>query len=196
MPMTKVICNQKLKGLHGWYPGRRECTAERLLANPYNGCSHDCLACYATALPAEGFRRFNRDGSITAWVDFPAVVAYELDRLDYACALYLSPVADPCQPVEQWLRLTEKTVRAATERGLPVDLVTKAVPSPAIMDLLAQNRHSLLQISIPTANEGLRRRLMHGGANCSPTGKWNPTGDCARHLHRSPHRPHLPIPYR
>jgi DNA repair photolyase len=164
MPMTEVIRNERLKGLHGWYPGRRECTAERLLANPYNGCSHDCLACYAGALPGEGFRNFNLDGSITAWVNFPAVVAYELDRLDYACALYLSPVADPCQPVEKELGLTEATVRATTERGLPVDLVSKALPSPAIMDMLAQNRHSLLQFSLPTADEGLRRRLMHGGA--------------------------------
>jgi len=164
MRKTNIIRNEKLKGLHGWYPGRRECTAERLLANPYNGCAHDCLGCYAGALPGEGFRRHNADGSVTAWVNFPVVVAYELDRLDYACALYISPVADPLQPVEKELGLTEATIRVATERGLPVDVVTKAVPSPAILDLLAQNRHSLLQFSIPTANETLRQRLMRGGA--------------------------------
>jgi DNA repair photolyase len=162
--MSEIIRNERLKGLHGWYPGRRECTAERLLANPYNGCTHDCLACYAAALPGEGFRRHSADGSVTAWVNFPAVVAYELDRLDYACALYLSPVADPCQPVEQEMGLTKATIRVATERGLPVDVVTKAVPSPVMMDMMAQNRHSLLQFSIPAADEILRRKLMCGGA--------------------------------
>ena len=162
MPDREI--NHHRKGLHGWPSGRRECTAERMLANPYNGCTHDCLACYAAALPGSAFARFRACGSITAWREFPQTVARELDALNFAAPLYLSPVADPLQPAEKELRLTEATMRAALSRGVPVDLVTKAVPDDRMLGVLAGHRHNLLQFSLPTADEDLRRRLMKGGA--------------------------------
>ncbi|MBC7188792.1 hypothetical protein H5U35_01050, partial [Candidatus Aerophobetes bacterium] len=49
-PYPHILLDTK-KQLHGWWPGKRECTGERMLINPYNGCQINCFFCYAHAFP-------------------------------------------------------------------------------------------------------------------------------------------------
>jgi DNA repair photolyase len=155
------------KELHGWWKGKRECTGERMLVNPYNGCSVGCIFCYARALPAPYFRLFNETGIVTVAKDFDRVVSDQLDSISVASCGYLSPVCDPFQAVESKYRLSEKICHEFTRRNLPIDFVTKCVVPAGVISLLKTQKHSFGQFSILTPKEDLRRRLMPGGVPSS-----------------------------
>jgi DNA repair photolyase len=153
------------KELHGWWKGKRECTGERLLVNPYNGCSVGCLFCYSRALPAAYFRLFNETGIVTVFKDFDKVIADQLDSVDVASCGYLSPVCDPFQKVDARYRLSEKIVEEFVRRNIPIEFITKCVVPEAVLRLMRTQEHCFGQFSILTPSEGLRSRLMTGGVS-------------------------------
>jgi DNA repair photolyase len=166
-PVPHILVKGSQKQLHGWHPGRRECTAERMLVNPYNGCSHNCVFCYAHALWTY-FQLFRERGIVTVFGDFDKMVARQLDELEIASCGYLSPVTDPFQPVNEKYRLSEKVIKVFVERNLPIEFITKGIISDEVIGLIRQQKHSFGQVSILTLDEDLRRRLVPGGA---PTDK-------------------------
>lgn len=151
------------KELHGWWRGKRECTSERLLINPYNGCSINCFCCYAKALPGY-FQLFRRRQVVTVCRDFHRVISRQLDGLSVASCGYLSPVTDPFQPINELYRLSEKIIEEFVGRNIPIEFVTKSNFGTQVVELLRRQKHSFGQISILTPREYLRRRLMTGGA--------------------------------
>lgn len=160
---TPHILVESRKELHGWWRGKRECTSERLLINPYNGCPIDCFCCYAKALPGY-FQLFRKHQVVTVCRDFDQVVSRQLDDLRVASCGYLSPVTDPFQPVERHYRLSEKIIAEFVRRNIPIEFITKSHFRPEVVQLLRRQKHSFGQISILTPRETLRRRLMAGGA--------------------------------
>ena len=161
LPHVKV---QSRKEIHGWWPGKRECTAERMLINPYNGCTHSCAFCYAHALWGY-FSLYHHQGVVTVFEDFDKVVARQLDGLNIASCGYLSPVTDPFQPLNHSYHLAEKLVRVFVERNLPVEFVTKNKITDEVLQLMEEQAHSFGQVSIITPDEGLRKKLVPGGAS-------------------------------
>ncbi|WP_066635994.1 SPL family radical SAM protein [Desulfolucanica intricata] len=155
---------QSGKELHGWWPGKRECTAERMLINPYNGCTHSCAFCYAHALWGY-FNLYHQRGVVTVFEDFDKVVARQLDGLKVASCGYLSPVTDPFQPLNHRYRLAEKLVRVFVERNLPIEFITKNIIPDEVLKLMEGQVHSFGQVSIITPDEALRRKLVPGGAS-------------------------------
>jgi DNA repair photolyase len=152
------------KELHGWWKGKRECTGERMLINPYNGCSVGCIFCYARALPAAYFRLFHDKGIVTVFKDFDRVVSDQLDSVSVASCGYLSPVCDPFQEIDSRYKLSEKIVRVFVSRNLPIEFITKCRVPPEVVSLLKAQRHSFGQFSVPTMSEEVRTHLMTGGA--------------------------------
>ena len=63
-PYPHILVDSK-KEIHGWFysknSGRRECTSERLLINPYNGCSFNCFFCYARTFTIRRFESGNEE---------------------------------------------------------------------------------------------------------------------------------------
>jgi DNA repair photolyase len=162
-PYPHIVVESK-KELHGWWKGKRECTGERMLINPYNGCSVGCIFCYARALPAPYFRLSNDRGIVTVFKDFDRVVSDQLDSIDVASCGYLSPVCDPFQPVDSRYRLSEKIVHEFVSRGIPIEFITKCVVPKEVVGLIKDQRHSFGQFSASTLRESLRCQLMAGGA--------------------------------
>jgi len=162
-PEKHVVVPTK-KELHGWWPGKRECTSERMLINPYNGCGIGCFFCYSLAFPGH-FQTFRKENIIIVAKDFDEVVSNQLDSIDVASCGYLSPVTDPFQPLNDIYHLSEKIIRVFVERNIPIEFITKAeVPEEAIR-LIKEQRHSFGQVSFLALDENLRRILAPRGVS-------------------------------
>jgi len=157
------------KELHGWWngiepQGNRECTSEKLLINPYNGCSHNCLFCYSHALLGY-FKLFREKGVVTVFKDYDKQIAKQLDGLTVASCGYLSPVTDPFQPLNEKYELSEKILKVFVDRNIPVQFTTKGRISEKALKLIKKQEHSYGEVSILTLDEAKRQQLMAGGAS-------------------------------
>lgn len=162
-PFFHILVKTK-KELHGWLNKYRECTAERLLLNPYNGCSNDCFFCYTKGYDWGYFRLFEREKVVTVFEDFDRRVASQLDELRVASCGYLSPVSDPFSKLNNKYHLSEKIIKEFVVRNIPIEFITKEAISQRAIELLKSQSHSFGQVSILTLRESLRKKLMKEGA--------------------------------
>ncbi|MEM4699897.1 MAG: radical SAM protein, partial [Candidatus Nezhaarchaeales archaeon] len=171
-PCPHVVVPTKKEVVHGWFygyrdRGRRECSAERILLNPYNGCTVNCPMCYSRGFGGY-FDLWHRTGIVTVFEGFDSKCARELDGLYVASCAYLSPITDPFQrPLENKYRLSELTAYAFLDRGLPVEFITKVgdnVP-PRLLDRMAESPHSFAQFTVLSADEEVRRAFAPGGSS-------------------------------
>jgi DNA repair photolyase len=130
LSITEITCKSALTGSGGHY---------RL--NPYVGCRHNCVYCYATYIA----RWREPTGPWGTWVqvktNIPEVLERELRRRK-GIEVFLSTVCDVYQPVEEQYRLTrrclEALARAAeTDADLSVSVLTKSELVCRDLDLLA-----------------------------------------------------------
>jgi DNA repair photolyase len=133
--------------------------------NPYRGCEHGCIYCYAR--PTHEYLGFS------AGLDFESRIlvkehAPELLRRELAApgwrpqVLALSGVTDPYQPVERKLRLTRRCLEVLAECRNPVQIVTKNHLVTRDADLLAglaRHRAAAVAISLTTLDPALRAVL-------------------------------------
>ncbi len=163
------------KELHGWYVtnSRRECTAERLLINPYNGCDVGCFYCYTRALPGN-FEEFHNNNKIFVFKNFPEVVEEQLSKLYVASCGYLSPVTDPFQSIEKKENLSKKIIEIFLNFNIPIEFITKCEVPLDVIELIKPSdfepkdsckRHCFGQVSILTVDENLRKILAPNGAD-------------------------------
>ena len=155
------ILRKSSKQIHGWWHGRdpygrRDCTCERLLVNPYNGCSHGCVFCYAGAY-------FPEQKHIVVCKDYDKQVAKQLDSIDVASCGYLSPVTDPFQPINDTYHLAEKIIKVFVDRNIPIEFVTKGEVPQEALEIMKNQKHCFGQVSIVTLNEDLHKQLVPGG---------------------------------
>jgi len=162
-PLPHILVESR-KELHGWWPGKRECTGERLLINPYNGCTFNCFFCYARGFRGY-FSLYREKGIVTVFQDFDREVAKQLDSLYVASPGYLSPVTDPFQPLNNRYRLSEKIIREFVTRNIPIEFITKGVVREEVVDLIKMQTHSFGQVTILTLDDELRKILVPGGAS-------------------------------
>ncbi|MEM1538655.1 MAG: hypothetical protein QXK12_01670 [Candidatus Nezhaarchaeales archaeon] len=172
-PIPHITVPTVKEVVHGWFygyenRGRRECSSERILVNPYNGCSVECPMCYARGFGGY-FDLWNEKRVITVFEGIDEKCAFELDQLYVASCAYLSPVTDPFQrPLENTYGLSEKIAYAFLDRGLPVEFITKRgdnVPL-RLLDRMAEHkyRHCFTQFSILSVDDDVRRVFSPGGA--------------------------------
>lgn len=164
-PHPHILVTSK-KNLHGWWPGKRECTSERLLINPYNGCFFGCFFCYSYAFWGY-FDLFYRKKIITVFNDYHKEVSKQLDSVNFATCGYLSPVTDPFQPLENKYRLSEKIVYEFVRRNIPIEFITKSVIPDSVIELIKRQKHSFGQVSVLTLNQALYKRIIPRGVPLS-----------------------------
>jgi DNA repair photolyase len=133
--------------------------------NPYKGCEHGCIYCYARTTHAYLDLSPGRDFETQIYYKPNAVelLRAELARPDYA----VSPIAlgtntDPYQPVERKLGITRGILELLLELKHPLTIVTKSGAVLRDLDLLeklAADGLATVHVSVTTLDDELKRRL-------------------------------------
>lgn len=96
--------------------------------NPYRGCEHGCIYCYAR--PTHELLGWSCgldfETKILAKRDAPGLLREALLKDSWAGEpIVMSGVTDPYQPLEERLRITRGCLEVCAELGQPVSLITK-----------------------------------------------------------------------
>jgi DNA repair photolyase len=133
--------------------------------NPYRGCEHGCIYCYAR--PTHAFLGLSPgldfETKLVAKFDAPRLLEGELAKPGYRCRpIALGTNTDPYQPVERRLRITRGVLEVLARCRHPATIVTKSAAVVRDVDLLApMAAEGLVRvcISVTTLDAGLARRL-------------------------------------
>ncbi|MFO1071500.1 MAG: PA0069 family radical SAM protein [Geminicoccaceae bacterium] len=133
--------------------------------NPYRGCEHGCVYCYAR--PSHAYLGLSPgldfETRILVKPEAARLLRAELARPGYACAsMALGSNTDPYQPLERHLRVTRAILELLAETRHPVGIVTKSALVCRDLDLLApMARLGLVQVhlSITSLDRELARTL-------------------------------------
>lgn len=133
--------------------------------NPYRGCEHGCVYCYAR--PSHGYL------GLSSGLDFETKLFFkpdgakllraELARKGYApSAIAFGSNTDPYQPVERKLGLTRQLIEVLVEHEHPFTIVTKSANVVRDIDLIAPmsaKRLAKVFVSVTTLDRDLARKL-------------------------------------
>ncbi|SDS38305.1 DNA repair photolyase [Pseudomonas asplenii] len=133
--------------------------------NPYRGCEHGCIYCYAR--PSHAYWDMSPgldfETRLIAKSNVAEVLEQQLSKPGYRCAaINLGSNTDPYQPIEREHRLTRQTLEVLLRYRHPVTIVTKGSLILRDLDLLvelARQRLVAVMISLTTLDDELKRIL-------------------------------------
>lgn len=133
--------------------------------NPYRGCEHGCVYCFAR--PTHAFLGLSPgqdfESRLFAKPEAPALLKEELAHPDYRCrVIALGTNTDPYQPIERRYRIMRRILEVLAASDHPVAITTKAALVTRDIDILApmaQKRLARVYISITTLDRALAREL-------------------------------------
>ncbi|MFQ5609084.1 MAG: PA0069 family radical SAM protein [Woeseiaceae bacterium] len=131
--------------------------------NPYQGCEHGCVYCYAR--PSHSYL------DLSPGLDFETKIFYkpnaaerllvEWDKASYVCEpITIGANTDPYQPAEKTTLVTRELLECFARHRHPVNLITKGTLIERDIDLLTELASFNLcsvAISIPTVDRPLKR---------------------------------------
>ncbi len=133
--------------------------------NPYRGCSHGCIFCYAR--PTHAYLGMSPgldfETKLVYKPDAAAVLREELSRPGYRCRfIMLGSNTDPYQPAERQLGITRSILEVLAETRHPVAITTRSVLLLRDLELLSQmagRRLVSVVLSMTTLDPDLKRKL-------------------------------------
>ncbi len=133
--------------------------------NPYRGCEHGCIYCYAR--PTHEYLGLSAgldfESKIMVKTSAPELLRAELESQRWQPqTLVLSGVTDPYQPIERKLRITRGCLEVLARFRNPVAIITKnrlvARDVDLLRDLAAHNA-AAVNISVTSLDSNLQRVL-------------------------------------
>lgn len=124
--------------------------------NPYIGCEHGCVYCYARFMS-----RLGHTGE--EWGSFVDVKVNALERLRAEAPrrrrgiVLLSSVTDPYQPLERKFELTRGSLKVLLDHQFPVEILTKSDLVLRDLDLLNRFDNCDVGLTITTIDEEVRQ---------------------------------------
>ena len=133
--------------------------------NPYRGCEHGCIYCFAR--PTHAWLGLSPgldfESKLSFKPDAPTVLARELQRSGYKCrTMALGTNTDPYQPVERQLSVTRELLKVLDSFNHPVSIVTKSNLVCRDIDILgpmAARGLVKVSLSVTTLDRQLARRM-------------------------------------
>lgn len=133
--------------------------------NPYRGCEHGCIYCYARPTHEYlGFSAgFDFESRIMVKTDAPHLLNEEFSSPRWQPqVIVMSGVTDPYQPVERRLQITRRCLEVMARFRNPVAIVTKNRLVTRDIDLLAElasRKAAAVNISVTSLDPDLQRIL-------------------------------------
>ena len=136
--------------------------------NPYQGCFHSCVYCFARAHaklaerdPGAGF-----SGRVGVKVNVPDLLRQELSRRRWRReTVAFGTATDPYQPIEGRYRITRRCLEAFRDYRTPIGLITKGTMVVRDIDVLlelSRRAKTTVAFSIPTIDEEVWARTEPG----------------------------------
>ena len=133
--------------------------------NPYQGCEHGCIYCYAR--PSHAYLGLSPgldfETKLFAKTNAAQLLRAELSRPGYRCEhIALGANTDPYQPIERKYGITRAILEVLAQCDHPLGIVTKSALVERDLDLLApMARKGLVHVfvSIGTLDHDVMRRL-------------------------------------
>lgn len=133
--------------------------------NPYRGCEHGCVYCFAR--PSHAYYGFSPgldfESQLISKPDAASVLERELRHKKYQCKLIqLGTNTDPYQPIEKKQRITRSVIEVFQRFNHPFSIITKSDLVLRDLDILvpmAKKHLASVAISITTLDRDLARRL-------------------------------------
>ncbi|MBI3716356.1 MAG: PA0069 family radical SAM protein [Betaproteobacteria bacterium] len=137
----------------------------RYSVNPYRGCEHGCIYCFAR--PTHAYLGLSPgldfETRIFAKTNAPELLRAALSKPGYRCdAICLGINTDAYQPCEREYQLTRRCIAIAAEFHQPLMLITKSALIERDIDLLtpmAEKKLVQVTISITTLDHAISRYL-------------------------------------
>lgn len=133
--------------------------------NPYRGCEHGCIYCYAR--PSHAFVNLSPgldfETQLFYKADAARLLQQELSAPNYRCSpITIGANTDPYQPIEREYRVTRSIIEVLAQRRHPFSITTKSAMIERDIDLLAPLAKDNLVyalVSITTLNNDIKRTL-------------------------------------
>jgi DNA repair photolyase len=133
--------------------------------NPYRGCEHGCIYCYAR--PSHAYWDLSPgidfETKLIAKTNAVALLEQQLSKPGYVCApINLGSNTDPYQPIERQHLLTRNSLKVLLDYRHPLTIVTKGSLILRDLDLLselARQRLVAVYISLTSLDDELKRIL-------------------------------------
>jgi DNA repair photolyase len=108
--------------------------------NPYRGCEHGCIYCFAR--PTHAFHDLSPgldfESKLFAKPSAPLLLREELSRPGYICSpIALGTNTDPYQPIEAHWQITREILKVLSETDHPLTITTKSDRVVRDIDILA-----------------------------------------------------------
>jgi DNA repair photolyase len=134
--------------------------------NPYRGCGHGCVYCFAR--PSHAYLNLSPgldfETKLFYKANAAALLEKELRKPGYVCeSISLGANTDPYQPVERDLKVTRSILEVLQRYRHPVGIVTKgAALIGRDLDILSEmggNQLAVVAVSVTTLDDALKRTL-------------------------------------
>jgi DNA repair photolyase len=133
--------------------------------NPYKGCEHGCIYCYAR--PSHAYM------NLSPGLDFETKLFYkpdaarlleaELAARNYVCSpITIGANTDPYQPIEKKYQVTRSVIEVLAKHRHPLSIITKGALIERDIDLLApMSKDNLVHafVSVTTLSNDVKRTL-------------------------------------
>ncbi len=130
--------------------------------NPYVGCEHGCVYCYARFMARYSGRSQNDWGHfVDVKVNAVDVLSHRLRKMknkSRSCVV-LSSVTDPYQPLEERYLITRKCIELLNENEFPISILTKSDLVCRDFDIISANSDNEVGFTIISNDESVREVL-------------------------------------
>jgi DNA repair photolyase len=133
--------------------------------NPYKGCEHGCIYCFAR--PQHAYL------NMSPGLDFETKILYklqaaqlfekEISKPSYTCKpIVIGASTDPYQPAESQLKITRSLIEMLNKYNHPLTIITKGSLIERDIDILsnmAKRRLAKVAVSVTTLSTSLKQKL-------------------------------------